>query len=516
MTQVETFLGNVNKQHTVYENSILDFPAPEYSTGETVLGSTYRALLLGKSEGEIDLSSIDELPIRIASDRFGGKEVWESILFETGGLVSPQPKGKFAADLSQLMPLVPEVARYGCVLGKPRRRWTPSNMVIVTIYSGCGVRRGNDLIRGLAQALDVGVDDDLFAQFVEQALKSIAPPNDRLSSWQPEDYIHHFESSFMRLGDEGFSPVAERFCKDIKLIIDLKPRLTRRQWTVQIESFLRIGLCMNLLWVCRLNQILWGTIASALAGNEVPTKDALYSKIWKDYEKKDPLLEIGKPSGTLIRRRVGDYAKARIGLNLLLNRLSDIDIGCSGGKIGLSMGGLSGREQALHSLANFVSCVAEKCDRIDVPTGFSLLKTANELCKTRSSLIANESGYTKNMNEFLTYCLGQIQPAQIEFDGYDQAYINRKRGTAKNSRWITRPGPSTLIGLVHATCMDQGDANASIDDFVEHLEAYGLHVPAREVEKGDIANDFEHLGMVIDSPDAGGGRLLVDPFPRGA
>jgi hypothetical protein len=45
-----------------------------------------------------------------------------------------------------------------------------------------------------------------------------------------------------------------------------------------------------------------------------------------------------------------------------------------------------------------------------------------------------------------------------------------------------------------------------------HLADYGLHAPAGELAGGQVGTDLEKLGLVVDSPDAAGGRLLVAPF----
>jgi hypothetical protein len=52
----------------------------------------------------------------------------------------------------------------------------------------------------------------------------------------------------------------------------------------------------------------------------------------------------------------------------------------------------------------------------------------------------------------------------------------------------------------------------SLDDFRRHLGEYGLRGPAGELVHGKTGHDLSMLGLVVDSPDAAGGRLLVKPF----
>jgi hypothetical protein len=51
-----------------------------------------------------------------------------------------------------------------------------------------------------------------------------------------------------------------------------------------------------------------------------------------------------------------------------------------------------------------------------------------------------------------------------------------------------------------------------MDDFRDYLSDYGIYAPAGELQTGRTAKDLARLGLVVDSPDAGGGRLLVNPF----
>lgn len=69
-----------------------------------------------------------------------------------------------------------------------------------------------------------------------------------------------------------------------------------------------------------------------------------------------------------------------------------------------------------------------------------------------------------------------------------------------------------LLAVVHACCRENPAVPASLDDFRRYLAEYGLHVRAGELIDGKTGQDMEILGLVIDSPDAGGGRLLVPPF----
>ena len=145
------------KEHVAYNDSILSPVAPEYTTGEVLLGATYRKLLLGKQEADVDLNDIDTLPNELAP-----QQMWQSILIKSKeGLASPSlsgqrgtPSGQRDTPPPQLMPFVPEIARYGCVLGRRRRsRWDPGNLLLSTLGSGLGPTKIKSIIDRLTESL---------------------------------------------------------------------------------------------------------------------------------------------------------------------------------------------------------------------------------------------------------------------------------------------------------------------------------------------------------------------------
>jgi len=121
-----------------------------------------------------------------------------------------------------------------------------------------------------------------------------------------------------------------------------------------------------------------------------------------------------------------------------------------------------------------------------------------------------ESGYTKNLFEFARHSLGQIKAKNPEQRCYDLAYLLAYAGDRKPLP--VQPGPATLVTLVHACCAANPSIPVSLDDFRHHLREYALHVPAGELVSGKTGKDLAMLGLVVDSPDAAGGRLLVPPF----
>ena len=121
-----------------------------------------------------------------------------------------------------------------------------------------------------------------------------------------------------------------------------------------------------------------------------------------------------------------------------------------------------------------------------------------------------KSGYTKNLFEFARHSLGQIKAKDPAERCYDLSYLLAYAGDRKPLP--VQPGPDMLVMLVHACCAANPFIPVSLGDFTRHLGEYGLHVPAGELIDGNTGRDLAMLGLVVDSPDAAGGRLLVPPF----
>lgn len=512
--------GRGGKGHPSYDHSILATVAPEYSIGEVLLGSAYRGLFFMRSERDVDLEKIGQLPDTF-SNYLGGPDLWHILLEQVqGGLASPVRGGQKTIRLPQLMPLVPQIAYHACVLGRVRSRWNPWNLLLHVIGGGLGEVRGKELVKQLGDSLQVNGDDDVFARFVSEAFspsvtKLLVDPYTAVRL--TDDQLRAFR------GTTNIAPSAspaERFCKDIEAILQLKNTLTRRQWTVLLEAILRVGLSTHVLWICHINTVCWQFVLSVTSGNNLPTENEIEIGFWQSHRDKNSLLEFGHNADLSIRHLLEKYVYARFGLNLLFCLLEDAGcswpinqiVGCS--RKSTASAAAATRLFLEHISTNRALLDAECINKGGTSISQWLLSTCSALLEEHSSLAKCQSGFTNNILEFVRYSLGQVETEDPEKKSYDQAYLlaNLGGGRRKRSFWITQPGPAMLISLVHACCYDQGDIPATIEDFRSHLADYGLRVPTGELAKGQVGADLENLGLVIDSPDAAGGRLLVDPF----
>jgi hypothetical protein len=504
-------------RHPVYEDSMLYSTAPEWSTGEVLLAAAYRRLILGVPESSVNLDNIEQVPAAMPAGT-GGAETWSQLLTQRGGIASPLKHGQYSSLASrQLMPLVPSIARIAGVLGKrPRSRWNPSNLLLETIGAGIGRQEGVALVRKLGESLAIAGDDDVFARFVEgslqQGLQQVQPPPAAAAPFHSlqldEEMMRAFRSN---QGALRLCP-AERFCRDLPTVLATKPGLTRRQWTVLVESILRLGLGMHVLWTCNANVVVWEYALHVASGTTPPTAVEIETQVWQTHDKSRPLLELGADAEPLIERLIERYAYARTGINLLLCQLEDAGAPwLQATPIGFAS---SLGTSAPAALANFLAHVSTHRQSIDPgDAGQWLRARVGQMFDEREDLrdLARcDSGYTKNLFEFARHSLGQVKAKYPEQRCYDLAYLLAYTGERKPLS--LEPGPAMLVMLVHACCAANPSIPVSLDDFRQRLGEYGLHVPAGELVDGKTGRDLARLGLVVDSPDAAGGRLLVPPF----
>jgi hypothetical protein len=410
------------------------------------------------------------------------------------------------------MPFVPKVGYYAGVRGKfGRGRWYPANLLLQVFGAGLGHPAGTVAIRKFCETLNVGVDDDVVARFIEQAIPAMSPP----SATKPLSLSTENCVAFGRSLDKLPPRIpAEAFCCDVASLNGLKRKLTRRQWTVLCEALIRLGLATHVLWVCHANSESWDILLDVAAGGGVPSTTQIQKRIWCEKTRGPHLLELGRDSNVLIKGWLERYVYARIGLNLCLHRLEDAGCKWTGGIIGHDASSGRRADQAMHDFYAYVAANRLSLHATD-PAGW-LRNECTTLSDKRLDLVRADQGFTRNMRFFLQYGLGQIDTQDPDHKEYDQSYLVTKRGRTSGMTRPVEPGPAMLIALVHACChsrrYEERDLPASIEDLAEHLAAYGLQAPAGELLTGPVGAALERLGLVVDSPDAAGGRLLVAPF----
>lgn len=497
-----------DETHPWYQSSCLAFGAqPEYATGDVLLGSCYRELnLVTTKEAEVDLTRIRRV-VDLLGQRDGRPAVWEFVILTA--LRSP-PRPNERPPLPQVVPLVPSLASFTGVLGRPRHRWNPGALATHAIASGLGPDLYAEAVKKLACALDVEEPyDDEFALFLDARVAEIEGANRsriQVEGWRPPELVRR--RIVYRKRVEGPISPAEAFARDLMELLPLKRRLTRRQWCALVEALLRLGLASYVLWICRLNAIAWRYALGVLDGQSVPTEADVERELWTCHYGSGAFLDAGHNADPCLRRQIEAYAVARVGINLVLHLLDERGSELEKRKV---VEPVPAAEQLCHMLRS----IQEGRRHLGSDPAAAVLDQLGSIVEKNATRVAGRSGSPKNLYEFLAYTLQRRGAREASFNQHDQGYLLAKPSTARNAPWVVRPGPALLLAISHLTCKELSGAPATLQHLAGHFAAYGVRISTGDLQEGTVERDLEDLGLVVDSPDAGGGRVVLDPFPEG-
>ncbi|TFI57514.1 hypothetical protein E2493_15025 [Sphingomonas parva] len=484
------------KSHPAYRSGAFAMtPAPENSTSEVVLSSLYRVIGLPGVEEKLVPSEGTRLQGLIRREREKKNPSTKGALDADGFdtllnslLESPKRPNQSAKRFLQVTPLVPQVALFS---GSPRLNgnpWTPGTLVRRMIWLGSpDVAAAQATWRGLFDALTVGHGDDVFARFLQSEVEAWLP--------EPSWTFIPAPTDGLPVGPEvGARPFpARQFVEDLNSIIAAKDMLTRRQWTSLLEAILRLGTVAHVMWLCEVHSRVWACLSDALRGAGPATEEAALGRVFPEQFSFLPLSSRPLPG---IRDSISRYLTARLGINAVL-------------------WALHGSDAAAPDLLGSARGLANACAQVrDLGSG----RLAAEVRETVEDLIDRETrtllcrrGVGKNIDEFVTYSLQQRLTANPRLRGYDQGYILRKRGAHSSSPWIVSLGPVATIALVHCSLSGAGGPR-SVHRLAQHLGRYGVTMDHREIPQNELGHQLRMLGLVLDSPDAESGMLLVPPF----
>ena len=487
-------------QHKAYRGSVFTIiPAPEYANSEVLLASLYRIIgLKTSSEGTVPktgrelIEKVQKLKERLGQGPAGSTidvEAWSSVL--QGVLESPKLPNQSSKRFIQVTPLVPSLALFSGSARLSSNSWPAGSLIRRIIWLGSSDHASAiSLWKELFLALSVTEDDDVFARWLEQEVQSWYPE----SKWE---YVHFDESQEAHLCPSDFNSIpffpARAFVKDLKAIIDVKNSMTRRQWTSLLEAIIRIACVSHVIWLCDVQARIWSVFLSALEGGGPTTLDAAQKAIFPSAPR---YLPYGGKALNGIKDKISGYLEARLGINSLLWRLEEGGVHIDG------------------VLANCQG-ILEFCERIrknrKSPKVSGAKDAYYDLREGESKALSCKKGIGANLMEFARYVLGQRQTAEELLRGYDQSYFLKKRGVHSSSPWVVSLGPVAVLTFVH--CALYGMAGPrSIHRLGQHMGTYGLALEGADLTASDLGQQLRMLGLVLDSPDAENGMLLLAPF----
>ncbi|MBA8903106.1 hypothetical protein [Phyllobacterium sp. P30BS-XVII] len=483
--------------HRAYSGSPLAMaPAPEYASSEVILSSLYRVSgFPGVAESRVPQNGRD-LDREIQKfrnrrrDRDGAALDPDSFhMMLHSALESPKLPNQSSKRFLQITPLVPQAVVFSGSARLAGNPWSAGTLVRRMIWLGSPSHEAaQQNWKNLFRALSVARDDDIFARFLEQEMTAWGPTAtwgqedvDELASMAPEDRV-------------GLAYPARQFTHDLTAIIGAKGSMTRRQWTSLLESILRIGTVSHVVWLSELHGRMWSCLRQAISGagprTESEARSALFPKAFS-------YLSYGDRALPTIKDRASAFLQARLGINAVLWGLEEI---------GHPIASLGSAVQLL-ALCDAARARSSELRALDV------LAIVDEVQERENRAILCRKGIGSNIMEFARHVLGQRQAASDILRGYDQGYVLRKKSSASSSPWVVALGPVAVLALVH--CSLSGTSGPrSVRRLSQHLQQYGISVDHRDIPDNDLGHQLRMLGLVLDSPDAESGMLLVSPFPE--
>jgi hypothetical protein len=484
-------------KHEAYSDGPLEVaPAPEYASSEVLLSGLNRTIFaLGVPEGAVPQKGRDlDRLIRRHLERNTTIENAvldaDSInLLLNSTLASPKLPNQSARRFLQVTPVVPATAVFSGAARTTGNPWAPGRLVARMIWLGSeGEPEALACWRNLFDALSVRSDDDIFARFLSQELGVWT------QTGKPE--MSELKEKPLRLSGDDFVATmfpARRFVRDLPAIMSAKGAMTRRQWVSLMEAVVRLASVSHVVWLCELHIRIWECLRESLDGRGPGSEDEVRRRV---FGREFSYLSYGDRVLPKLRDKTSLYLKARLGINRVL---FELDVPGDKTLLATSVG------------------LATLCDRVrgSLSTGEAqaLIEELDTTYEEENRTILCNKGIGANILEFARHALGQRQAAEELLRDYDQGYVLRKKSSSKSSPWVVALGPVATMALVHCSLAGVSGPR-SIRRLSQHLAAYGMAIDHHDIALNDLGHQLRVLGLVLDSPDAESGMLLVPPFPE--
>jgi hypothetical protein len=486
--------------HRAYRESALSIsPAPEYASSEVLVASLYRTIgFAAASEGGVPQAG-RELDREIQKRRQKGLPspdgatldpgTWNTMLH--GILESPKLPNQSTRRFIQVTPLVPRMTLFSNSPRLTGNPWKAGALIRGMVVLGTkDEEAAQALWADLFSALTIEDSDDVFARWLDQEAAAWTKSVDwKLVVIPAGETGRLAEADYQNI---KFLP-ARQFTKDLRAIIESKGSVTRRQWTSLLEALLRLGAAIHVVWLCDVQERIWKCIKDALQGDGPHGNEEARAAV---FPAEAQYMSHGVKALNGLKDRASSYLTARLGINAVLWALEEAGIATKD-DISSSQG-----------IATFCQSIRENRDNL---AALGTMESFQDIRETEARALTCEKGIGKNLLEFERHVLGQRQTALQLLRGYDQGYILRKSGSSASSPWIVSLGPVAVLALVHCALHGMGGPR-SIHRLAEHLAAYGVALNRHDIAKNDLGHQLRMLGLVLDSPDAESGMLLLPPF----
>lgn len=485
--------------HRSYEKSALAIsPAPEYASSEVLVSSLYRTVGFSTlKEGGVPQAGKDHDKLvkklrdkqRAPEGALVSADTWNTVIH--GVLESPKLPNQSTKRFLQVSPLVPGMAVFSGSARLSSNSWPAGSLVRRMVWLGAADDvSAQALWTDLFEAMSVGDGDDVFARWLQQEAGAWTAPS---PSWGIVPLPADEAEILAKVDFKGLQFPARQFTKDLKAIIAAKDSMTRRQWTTLLEAIIRLGAVAHVAWLCDVQARIWRNVREAIS--ELPSGDEASAR--SIFPESPQYMAYGGKALMVFKDLASGYLQARLGINAVLWTLGEIGSPYSAP---LSTSG---------DIREFCSHLRKSRDAL---SRAGVAKSISDVLENEARALLCKKGIGSNLMEFARHCLGQRQTSSPLLRGYDQGYVLRKKGSSPSSPWVVSLGPASVLALTHCALADMGGPR-SIQRLVQHLSAYGVAVDRNDIAGSDLGHQLRMLGLVLDSPDAESGMLLLPPFP---
>lgn len=492
--------------HIAYTDSFLNFnTSPEYAIGEVMLSSLYRNV--GWKNSETGNKFAESLIFKYGSLTEGilkrieknKREDGDSKIFDykdfdkilQSFLQSPRTAKQLNSKNLILYPIISDTAIYSSAARMKGNPWNPGSLIEDVIVCGCkDISEASEVWNNLYIALNSNPENEKEDIWARILAKEFSSWRDNSITWgnSPNQLSKPSFIFYQCKNSDKFYP-ARQFVNDLKLVIALKDRLTRKQWISIVESLIRVGSASHLLWVCKVNSIIWEYFMNTLRGIKVTKRD-LEGKI---FNKNIIDLKYGENINIAIKKYAREYIIARVGINFLLYKLGDL---------------APKKINSLDEVESLAQILLSKNENFDIS---EINLEINNMLEKDPKLLNCTKGIGNNIYEFIRYSLGQKMTADVTRKSFDQGFWLKKKGEYSSAPWLLEMGPVSILLLVYCET-EPYNFSRTINNFCEHLSNYGISMNPNDIASSKIANTLRSLGLVTDSPDAEGGMVINNPF----
>lgn len=500
MTIVDFQQAPWKTSHPKYKSSALSIsPAPEYANSEVLISSLYRTIGFDTvSEGIVPQTGRD-LDRKIQKLRHKSEkapagitvdvDTWNTVLH--GILESPKLPNQSAKRFLQVTPLVPGCSLFSGSARLSKNSWPAGSLVRRMVSLGSrNYEAAQALWKDLFLALTVNEEDDIFAKWLEHEIYKWG----KFSDWTfvpipPADFPSLSKDDFQQI---SFLP-ARQFVKDLRSIITAKRMMTRRQWTSLLEAILRLAGVAHVTWICDVQIRIWRCLADALRkgvpANASEVRELVFPSVAQ-------YMNYGGKALDGLKDKASGYLTARLGINTVLWSLEKVNFPYNG---------------EISSSADVFALCQHIYDKKNDLERLCTWEVFTDICEREARALNCKKGIGANILEFARHSLGQRRTAAPLLRGYDQGYVLKKKGGSLSSPWVVSLGPVAVLAFVHCALAGMVGPR-SIRKLGQHLAAYGISVDRYDIAKCDLGHQLRMLGLILDSPDAESGMLLLPPF----